>query len=55
MLAVVKETAPVNPLTETTESVLSTFCQAPPLNIAQSPTFQSVIPFKFVEPATETI
>ena len=55
MLEVVKETAPTNPFTETTESVLSTFCQAVPSNIAQSPTFQLVIPFRFVEPATLTI
>ena len=40
--------------------MLSTFCQASvpaPCStyIAQSPTFQSVIPLKFVEPATVTI
>jgi len=55
MFEVVKLTAPVKPFTETTASVLSTFCHTPPLNIAQSPMFQSVIPFKLVEPATFTI
>jgi hypothetical protein len=53
-LLVLKTTAPVNPLTETTASVLSIFCQAVPLYIAQSPIFHSLIPFNVVEPATLT-
>lgn len=52
---VTKLTVPVYPFTEATESVLSTFCQAVPANIAQSPTFQSVMPLRFVEPSTLTI
>ena len=52
--AVVRVTAPVLPATEVTKLVWSSFCQTVPLNIAQSPTCQSVTPFRLVEPAVET-
>ena len=49
------DTAPVYPFTDITASVLSTCCQTPSWNIAQSPTCQSLIPSKFVVPATLVI
>ena len=55
MLEVVKLTAPVNPFTDTTASVLSTFSHSVPWYITQSPTCQSVMPSKLVVPATDTI
>lgn len=50
----INETPHIAPFTELTASVLSTLSQVVPLNIVQSPTFQSVIPSKFVDHATET-
>ena len=55
MSAVVKTIAPVRPATEVTMSVWSNFCQTVPLKTAQSPTCQSVTPFKLVEPAVATM
>ena len=54
MSAPTNVTVPVLPATEKTASVLSTFSQADPVEITQSPIFQLVIPSSEVDPATET-